>query len=189
MEFDEMKKIWDLQNNELVYSINEKALHNRIQAKKKQAQHITNVSELFWIIVNIGAACLVFGVNLYKQTGNIFMYLLSAWLLSSALYVLVNRIRRIKGNYRFDRSLWGDLNHALSVASYQVRLSILGMWSILPVGILVILGLWEAGASVWLTVSVLIFLTLSYYASGWEHRIYKARKDELEILKNKLENE
>src|SRR4051812_47574418 len=41
MEFDEMKKIWDSQNNEPLYAINEKALYNRILSKKKQAHHIT----------------------------------------------------------------------------------------------------------------------------------------------------
>ncbi len=33
MEFDEMKKIWDAQNNQPLYVIDEKALHNRIQSK------------------------------------------------------------------------------------------------------------------------------------------------------------
>ena len=36
---------------------------------------------------------------------------------------------------------------------------------------------------------ILIFFVLTGYASGWEHRIYKARKRELEILQGKLENE
>ena len=34
MEFDELKKIWDSQNNEVLYAINEKALHDRIRTKK-----------------------------------------------------------------------------------------------------------------------------------------------------------
>src|SRR4051812_1101237 len=33
MEFDEMKKIWDAQNNQPLYVIDEKGLHNRIQSK------------------------------------------------------------------------------------------------------------------------------------------------------------
>ena len=37
MEFDELKQVWDSQNNELLYAINEQALHNRILSKKKQA--------------------------------------------------------------------------------------------------------------------------------------------------------
>lgn len=188
MEFDEMKKIWDAQNNEPLYVINEKALHNRILSKKKQAYHITNISELFVIIAYIGAGCFLLGVNLLNQkSGNVFMYLLAAWMFGSALYSLVSRIRRIRGNYRFDRSMLGDLHHAISVATYQVRFSQLMRWNILPIGIFSLLGVWESGKSVWQTVGILIFFVLGNYAAGWELSIYKARKRELEILQNKLE--
>jgi hypothetical protein len=187
MEFEEMKKIWDSQNNEPLYSINEKALHNRILSKKRKGHHITNISELLWIIVNISAGCFILGMN-FKQQGNVFMYLLAAWMFGSALYMLVSRIRRIKGNSRFDRSMLGDLDHAISMATYQLRFSLLGRWSILPIGILTLLGVWEAGKSVWIVVGILIFFVLTHYAAGWEHRIYKARKRELEVLKNKLDS-
>ena len=75
------------------------------------------------------------------------MYILSAWMLGSALYLLVSRIRRIKANHRFDRSMRGDLTHAISVATYQVRLSRLMRWNILPIGILTLLGVWSSGKS------------------------------------------
>ena len=189
MEFDEMKKIWDSQNNEPFYGINEKALHNRILSKKKQAHHITNTSELLSIIVNTGVGCFILGMNFLRQSGSIFMYFLSAWMFGIASYLLVSRIRRIKGDYRFDRSMRGDLNHAISMATYQVRLSQLMRWNVLPMGILILLGVWEGGKSVWVAVSILIFFVLTNYAAGWEHSIYKARKRELEILQSKLENE
>ncbi len=107
MEFEEMKKIWDSQNNEPLYGINEKALHNRILSKKKQAYHITNISELLSIVAYAVTGCFILGMNLHKQSGNVFMYILSAWMLGSALYLLVSRIRRINGDHRFDRSMRG----------------------------------------------------------------------------------
>ena len=189
MEFEELKKIWDSQNNEPLYGFNEKALHNRILSKKRQAYHITNASELLGIIVNIGAGTFILGVTSFKQSGNISMYLLSVWMLMSGLYFLVSRIRRIRGDYRFDRSMRGDLNHAISVAAYQVRLSQLMRWNIVPIGILTLMGVWGGGKSLWLAVGILIFFVVANYAAGWEHGIYKARKRELEILQNKLENE
>lgn len=189
MEFEELQQIWDSQNNKPLYAIDEKALHNRILSKKNKARHITNISELLSIIVNIGAGCFILGVNFFKPGGNLFMYFLSAWMLSTALYLLVSRIRRIKGDHRFDRSMRGDLNHAISIATYQVRLSQLMRWNILPIGILILLGVWEGGKSLWLAVGIVIFFVLTNYAAGWEHNIYKARKRELEILQNKLENE
>src|SRR5258705_6268685 len=123
MEFDEMKKIWDSQNNEPLYAINENALHTRILSKKRQARHITNISELLCIIAYFFSGCFILGMNFFRQDANIFMYILSAWMLISAGYVLVRRIRRINGDHRFDRSVRGDLAHAISVATYQVNSS------------------------------------------------------------------
>ncbi|PSL45568.1 hypothetical protein CLV51_104274 [Chitinophaga niastensis] len=189
MEFEELQKIWDLQNSQPLYTINEKALYNRIAAKKKQALHITNTSELLLIIVYIGSASFILGMNLSGQHGNIFMFLMAAWIFIIALYLLMSRIRRIKGSKRFDRSIGGDLSHAISTATYQVRLSQLMRWNMLPIGILALLGVGEGGKPAWVIVLLLIFFAFAYYAGGLEHSIYKARKRDLEILQNKLKNE
>ncbi len=188
MEFEEMKKIWDSQNNEMLYGINEKAMHNRILSKKKQAYHITNASELIWIITNVVMGCALLGMNFYKNT-NIFIYLLAAWTLASALFMLVSRARRIRAEGRFDRSMQGDLLHAISVATYQVRISLLGRWNIVPIAILVLISVWDSGKSIWAALAVLVFFILATFAGGWEHRIYQRKKRELEMLQNKLESE
>lgn len=189
MEFDELKQVWNSQNNELLYAINEQALHNRILSKKKQAHHITNVSELMMIIVNMAAGYFVLQINLSRNSGNIFMFFLAAWMLGVSWYLLFNRIQRLKKDKQFDRSMRGDLNYAISVATYQVRLSLLGRWSILPIGLFTLLGLWENGKSVWIIIAILIFFVLTNYGARWEHGIYKTRKRELEILKGRLEKE
>ena len=188
MEFEELRKIWDAQNDQPLYAINEKAMYNLILSKKKQAHHITNISELLIIIVYFITGSFVLGMNLFDQSSNISMYVLSAWMLGSALFMLVNRVRRIKGGNQFERSMSGELDHAISVATYQVRISQIMLWNILPIGTLTILGLWEGGKPIWITMVVLLFFALSYYAGGWEHNIYKRKKRELEVLKKKLDN-
>ena len=189
MEFEEMKKIWDSQNNEVLYGINEKALHNRILSKKRQANHITNATELILIVTNATMGCVFLGISFTKPSTNSFVYLLAAWTLASALYMLVSRTRRRKADGRFDRSMHGDLKHAISVATYQVRISLLGRWNILPIGILVLLSVWDSGKSIWVTLAVLGIFVLASFAAGWEHRIYQRKKRELEMLQNKLESE
>lgn len=189
MEFDEMKKIWDAQNNEPLYTINEKALHNRILSKKRQGYHITNVSELLWIIANGGGGCFILSLIFSKQNAGM-LYFLAAWMLGTALYMLISRIRRIKRSHRFDRSMLGDLDHAISIAAYQIRLSKLGLWNILPIGILSILAVVNSGKSPWWLVALTIFFMLVMYVGArWEHRIYDTRKRELDALQNKLQKE
>jgi hypothetical protein len=189
MEFEELKKIWDVQTDQPLYAINEKAMYNLILSKKKQAHHITNTSELLIIIVYIIAGSVVLGMNLFDQSSNISMYILSVWMLGSGLFMLMSRIKRIKGGNQFDRSMSGDLDYAISVTTYQVRISQIMLWNILPIGILTTLGLWEGGKPIWIAMVVLLFFALSYYAGGWEHNIYKRKKRELELLKNKLASE
>lgn len=189
MEFEDMKKIWDTQNNQALYVINEKALHNRILSKKRSAGHIAGFSELLLVFVYAGAGLFVLAMALFRSGGSIFMYLMAGWAFSTALYVLVSRVRRMKRKHRFDRSMLGDLDHALSDATYQVRLSGIMRWNTLPMAVFLLFGFWETGKlSVWLTVSLLVFVAFTHFAGGWEHRIYKKRKHELEVLRKKLEN-
>lgn len=188
MEFDEMKKIWDLQTKEPLYVINERALHNRIQTKKKQALHITNFSELLLLVANGAAGCFILGLSYFKQNDTIGMYLLAAWMFITALYCLVGRIKRKQKQDNFHQSMHGDLDHAIATATYQVGLSYLMRWNIVPIGALVLLVVWEGGKSFWIALGILLFFILTYYASGWEHAFYGRRKRELEVLRSKLVN-
>ncbi len=186
MEFEEMRKIWDAQNNEPLYVINENALHNRIRAKKNQAFHITNVTELLLIIAIFAAGGFVLAMNFFKQSASIFIYVLSGWMFVTAFWVLVSRIRRIKLDNRFDRSMFGDLGHALSTATYQVRLSQIMRLNIIPVGCLIVVSTLEGAKSLWFSVVILAFFVLIWYASSWEHNFYISKKKELEILQRKF---
>lgn len=187
MEFEELQQIWDTQNNQPMYVINQDALHRRITVKKEKALHITSVSELLLIIVNVASGGFVLFMNLSMEKANLSFYAMTTWMLGSAAFLLVSRIRRIKSS-SFERSMLGDLTHAVSVATYQVRLSQIMRWNILPIGLLSIIGVWEGGKSIWFTVGLIVCFALAYYAGGWEHNIYQSRKRELETLQRKLAN-
>lgn len=187
MEFEEMQKIWSAQNNQPLYAINEEALHKRIVSKKNQARHIMNISEWLGILANIGAGCLVLGMNIFSQSRNYFMYAMAAWMVCTGLYFMISRVRRIKETPLFERSMAGDLDHAISAATYQVRISLLMRWNILPIALFILLGFWEGGKSVWAAIGLLFFFVIAYVAGGWEHRIYENRKHELEVLQKKLQ--
>jgi len=187
MEFDEMKRIWDAQNNQPLYVLDEKALHNRIQAKMNGALHFASINEWFSIFVYLGAGGLLLGLNSFKSGANIFMYLESAWMFATVLYVVVSRIRRIKASRRFDRSIHGDLDHAISLAAYQVRLSRIMCWNVLPMGTIMIFSGWEVGKLFKASAVILISVALAFYVGRKGDRVNKRRKRELEVLKEKLE--
>ncbi|MEO7991992.1 MAG: hypothetical protein ABI663_20745 [Chryseolinea sp.] len=186
MEFEELRRIWDSQNNKSLYVIDEQALHNRIMSKKKQARHITNISELLIIIVNLGSGSFALAVNLFNQHSNMYLYILSAWMFITAFYLIISRVRRVAANKLFDRSMRGDLQHAISVATYQVRLSQMMRWNILPMGGLTAMIVYAGGKSIGVAVAFMAAFAIAFYLSRWEHNIYENKKRELEILQHKL---
>lgn len=187
MEFEEMQKIWDSQNNRILYAIDENALSKGISAKKQQTLRTSNVSELTIIITYIVAGFIILFVIAINKMNNMFMYLLSGWMFVTAVYAIVIRLKRINGNKKFDRTLSGDLDHAIATATHQVRFSRVLKWNIFPVTALVTLVLWNGNKSIWIIVGIVAFFMLSFLASKWEHNFYKKNKDELEKLKLKLE--
>ena len=186
MEFDEIKKIWDSQNNRYMYAMNEQALYNRVLAKKKKATRTTDISELILIVANLGAGVTIILLNMTDKTPSISLYGMAAWMLFSGLYTLTNRLKRLSTVGQYDRSVLGDLQHALSVATYQVRLSQINRWNVLPIAILCVAAMWESGKPFWVSGLLIAFFLLTHFASRWEHGIYVSRKKELESLLKKL---
>jgi hypothetical protein len=189
MEFDEMKQIWDSQSNQMLFAIDEQALHNRILSKKSRARHTANFTEWLLIVVNLATGIFVTTVQQFNNTRSVFVYLMAAWAILTAGFVIVSRIRRTRDVGQFNRTMLGDLDHAISDASYQVRISFIMRWNIVPIGLFILLSFWEQGTPLWIAILVLVLFAASYYASGWEHGIYEKRKRELEVLRTKLSEE
>jgi len=187
MEFDEMKKIWDAQNNQPLYVIDEKALHNRIQSKMNTILRLISVSEWSLILIYLGTSGILVGLNPFQPGANIFMYLEAAWMIGIAVYVVISHIRRIKASRQFDRSIHGDLDHAISLASYQIRFSRIISWNLLPMGAIMIFSGWEAGKLFKVSVVILVSYTLAFYVTSKGTLMNKRRKRELQVLKEKLE--
>jgi hypothetical protein len=186
MEFDEMKKIWDTQNNQPPYVIDEKALQNRLQRKKHS--FFVNIGDWLLIISNIGVIILLVGRHPFTPGANIFLYLEAVWTFATVGYLVVSLILRIKASRRFDRSIHGDLNHAIYLISYQMRISQITSWNLLPMGAILIFSGWVAGKLFMVSAVILVVDTLAIYAASKIYQINKRRKRALQVLKEKLEN-
>ena len=189
MEFDEIKQIWDAQNNQPPYVIDEKALQNRIDRKKNSV--LTNISEWILIISYLIVITVLVGVNLFVLPKvKIFLYLEAAWMFGIVVYLVLICIRRIKASRQFDRSIHGDLDHGIHLISYQMRISQITRWNLLPMGAIMILSLGglEARKLFEISAAILVFYSLTFYASGKGLRANKRRKRALQALKEKLEN-
>lgn len=190
MEFKDMKKIWDSESQAHMYAINEQQLAENIRNKKRSAGKMVNRLEWFLILANLGAGLFLLVTNLDVSGKDPFTYLLSGFMLIMSGFLYYRHHSRLNQDNRFDRSMLGDLKHAISSATYQARLSYLMLLFILPVAIIVLLSSWANDKPLWFIVVAGTGFVIVFFAARWEHRsIHLARKQKLEDMLNRLTRE
>ncbi|MEP1097165.1 MAG: hypothetical protein ABJG78_18770 [Cyclobacteriaceae bacterium] len=187
MEFEEMQKVWNKQSNEILYVINEDALHRRVKAKKKKANRIVDITEKGLMIVNtITAGILVADAIIDKE--GFWDYGGALAMLFTVGYLLVIRRKRQKSENKFDRSMLGELDHAISSTQSTISIaSTMIWWYFTPIAVFTISKMIFKGASVesWLLISGAF--VLAYFLVNWEKsHCHEPRKRHLESLRQKL---
>lgn len=190
MDFNELQKIWDSQSNKPIYVLREEALHQKILAKSRKAGRTANITEWVLIFTGLLAAGILVYFDFIKDEGNVFSYISVVLFSLITVYAIINRFLRKNKTESFERTILGDLEHALSISEYQVSLSkgmLYGFW---PVGYsLSVLSLAMSDKSFWFTIALAILFSGVSYLSWWEYKCYVRRRNELSTLKKKLAEE
>ena len=186
MEFDELQKIWDTQNNKPMYVINEEALHRRIRSKKHKASYASNITELGLVLIAVVTSCYLF--LKHAGSGDFFAILPGVALLLTAVYVILSRFRRKQYERQFDQSMLGDLDHAISNVEFEVRRSKTFIWwYIIPIAIPVFLNMYLKEVSLWKWALIIGCFILSYVVVQFGlNRAQLPRKRSLQALRKKL---
>lgn len=186
MEFEEMQKIWDHQNQRPLYAIDEDALRRRIHAKSRKASFTSNMNEIALMAISI--ITFVFVVIKNLGNGNLYAYPPVIILLLTSVYVYIGRIKRKNKERQFDRTMLGELDHALYNSEYEIRRArTFPLWYILPVSIPAMLNMYMNDASVYKWIFVLFAFVLSYFVV-WLGltKMQEPRKRKLEKLREKM---
>jgi Flp pilus assembly protein TadB len=191
MEFDEMKKIWDSQNDEPLYAINEAALHRSIKSQKERANRKANFSDFGLSAIFIATAIINIVSFIVNGTPTIYDYLIVIMLLLITGYIWFARIRRKKREQMFGHTMLGDLDHAISSVKYRAwRSKNMVWWLVLPVAVLVFLNVSQAGASLWAWIGIAAAFVVSALLSRWGYNhCDNPRLRKLEALRDKLTEE
>ena len=191
MEFDEMKKIWDEQNQEPLYAINEAALHKSIQSKQKRASRLSNINDFGLMGIAVITAIAYTCISIINENPSVYDYLIPVILVGIGIYVLVGRIQRMKEERQFDRTMRGDLEHAITNVSYEAKRSkTMVWWFIVPLAVPSLLNLIQDEASWWQILAIAGAFVLSYAVVRWEfNRCHLPKKQRLEALREKLTEE
>lgn len=188
MEFEDIQKIWDTQNKEPMYVINETALHKGIRSKSSRANKTANINEIGLMSISTITGLLLLVDAIIDKQG-FFSYLVAITLFLTGVYVLIGRKRRKKKELQFDRSMLGELDHAISNVDYMITVSKTFLWwYILPIGITSMINVAQATPFMswkWMLIPASFVLSFVVVRLGLVYT-YLPKKRSLETLKAKL---
>ena len=215
MEFEEIKVLWDSQNEERLYAVNQAGLHAMLLRKSRDFQRAVFWRDLREISSGIVACAgfLLFGALLAAgQPERVAWWFnvkatpaaldLAALTIAAilwffyALWQYVGRKRQEHHERKFTASMLGDLDREISRTEYQIRMvkNVL-WWGVLPVWTATFLFLFVAsrllGVSGWIVaMAAAVFLGASIVDLRLKQRPLRddlwPRKRELESLRQKL---
>lgn len=190
MNFEDMQKVWDTQNQTAMYVINEEALHKRILKKKNKSQRLANLTEYIFIFSTLLAGSIIVYSIVVDGSTNVVKYFMAAFFYMISIFLLTQRKNRTKEEQNFEETMLGDLDHAISNATHQVRLSKTMMNIVFPfVCLLAVIGEWITEGFNWEIIAICCFFAFTYFAARWEHSVYDCRKRELLKMKEKVSEE
>lgn len=215
MEFSEMKKIWDSQNQEPLYAMNEAALHSIVQRKNEEWNRC--LARCFGLEIGVGLFCavlmLVYGLILASgnqswvikpwksgivPSGWHYLGLFVAGLIwfYYAAYMYRARKRQQRRVELFDSSLQGDLDRALSQTEFEMTMirdnawrGLAPVWVAALLWMVVLFHLKGASLLTYVMVIAAAFVLLAIVLARKQRLIkkrYLPRQRELESLRAKL---
>lgn len=187
MEFEDMKKIWNAESQQHAYAIDEDAMHQKIMRKKQGSSRTVNKMELFLMIVNMLAGSFILIKNIVRDMHNPYLYAMSAIMYVATAYIFWRRQNRLRDEDQFDRTMLGDLDHAIRNASYRERLSLLAFGYAIPFFVLIWVAAYNDDKSIYFLIGIAAFFVITMLASIVEHRtIHMRYKKRLEAMRKML---
>lgn len=190
MNFEEMKKIWDIQNNKTMYAIDEPALLNMVDRKVRSTNKSVDMMEIGLLIINSIVFTVMMFRGLNREIGWV-NFLTASLVLIVSIYVIVNRLKRKSGEGKFDRSLLGDLDNAISNINYHIRMGRTFIWwYILPFALPTFFNMYNSSKTIWAWLLIAVLFIIAYSLTQWEvNKCHVPKKRSLEALRNTLTQE
>ena len=187
MEFEEMQVIWNSQNNEKLFAINEAALHKQIRRKSGSVNHLLTFFEGMMVLGNLVAGGLLM-VDAIMGDGSTFQFVIAAVYLSYAVFAVIRRLWRRRVEVRFEETIVGELDKALWQIDYHIRQArSIAWWYLLPLALVVSVNFFLTGKLIWALGVLLVLVPVGYFGTRWEiNKWYIPKQRELEAMRKTL---
>ena len=186
-EFEDMRVIWDSQNEEKLYAINENALYRQIKRKGKSVSRLLQRFEIIMIGVNllVGIGLIAFEL---QSDGNIYEYVLPSIYLAYAVLAFVWRHTRRQEDMHFEPTMLGELDKAIWQVDYLIKRSRdLMLWYLLPLALFVGGETLYEGKPLIALALIVLMAGAGFFTDRWEiRRCYLPKKHSLESLRATL---
>jgi hypothetical protein len=187
MEFDEMKLIWDSQNNEPLFAINQEVLNRKIQHKSKSVSRALDIVDVMMILVNLVVGIILI-VDTVQENGHLFEYVAAIVYLAFFAYALYRRFARRQEVKEFDATILAKLDQAIWESEYLIKQSSsMVFWYLVPIMLVANVTMILNSQTVWAVLLTMVVLPLAYFGGRWEVRkCHLPKKRELESLREIL---
>lgn len=217
MNFEELQLIWDSQNQEPPYVVNEARLYTLVRTRRDEERRRTALRHGLETFVNAAFGVAMLGLGVLLMWGDTAWLETSGWVLRPitpwhvaavfgaglawlfcATYMWGIRRRQLRREEHFALTIQGDLERALAHLDFQVQVARrIVWWGLIPAWI-------AAGLFSWVLLDLRNTPTWGYWVMalmmgvtfvmilGWQFYairwIYRPRQRELEALRTKLTN-
>lgn len=180
MKFEEMKKIWDEQNRQPLYVLDEAALHRQVLRRGRRVARWAHINEVGLLLICIITPLIL----LWKAPDELNSYLTLILMAGIGLYIWRLRWQRRRQQASFSHSVRGQLEAAMANADYLVRQGrTFVWWFLLPLAAITLLNMVLAGKSWIYILFIVAAFVLAYLLVRWELRhIHRPRRQQLEAL-------
>jgi hypothetical protein len=186
INFEDIQKVWDKQKGKVMYIIDESALRKSVIRKKDTASKRIRHNEISVSIINGIMAIFLFVIALYGEHN--WAFLSSGLMAATVAYIQYFRWKRKQVENTFDRSMLGEIDHAISNTNSIIKFNYVMLLGFLTplTGIYISKMIAEgAGLEKWLITTGMILLAL--FLSRWEQKACNIpRRKDLLALKKKL---
>ncbi len=187
MAFEEMQVIWNEQNNEKLFAINEASLHRYIRGKSRSVEHLMRFAEWAMVVANL-VVTIILTVDALNDGGPDYQYLIAAMYLGYSFFAIFRRLRRKMVEKVFELTLLGEVDKALWQIDYLIRQGqSLILWYVLPLTLVVTVSFLLNGKVWWALAFFVVLVPASLIGPRWEaNKWYRPKKRELEKLRETL---